>query len=141
MEALSKTKIICFDKTGTLTKGEFKVEKIYSNNISQEEFLNILCSLESYSNHPIAISISKLEHIKIEFTNIIRGEVSGDAKVNYLDYVNVYNHIQKIKHPELDKKELKNEYLISADMSGDGKVNYLDYVQIYNKIKELKGGN
>ena len=77
----------------------------------------------------------------IEYTNIIRGEVTGDGKINYLDYVNVYNHIQKVKHPESTKKELINEYLISADMSGDGKVNYLDYVKIYNKIKELKGGN
>lgn len=76
----------------------------------------------------------------IEYTNIIRGEVTGDGKINYLDYVNVYNHIQKIKHPESTKKELKNEYLISADISDDGKVNYLDYVRIYNKIKELKGG-
>lgn len=77
----------------------------------------------------------------IEYTNIIMGEVTGDGKINYLDYVNVYNHIQKVKHPESTKKELKQEYLISADMSGDGKVNYLDYVKIYNKIKELKGGN
>ena len=76
----------------------------------------------------------------IEYTNIIRGDVNGDGKINYLDYVNVYNHIQKVKHPELDKKELQNEYLVSANMSGDDKVNYLDYVQIYNKIKELKGG-
>lgn len=76
----------------------------------------------------------------IEYTNIIRGDVNGDGKINYLDYVSVYNHIQKQKHPELDKKELQNEYLISANMSGDDKVNYLDYVQIYNKIKELKGG-
>ena len=57
-----------------------------------------------------------------------------------MDYVNVYNHIQKVKHPELNKKELTNEYLISADISEDGKVNYLDYVKIYNKIKDLKGG-
>lgn len=85
--------------------------------------------------------IYKNNKLIIEYINIIRGEVTGDAKINYLDYVNVYNHIQKVKHPELDKKELKNEYLISADMSGDGKVNYLDYVQIYNKIKELKGEN
>ena len=55
--------------------------------------------------------------------------MSGDGKINYLDYVNVYNHIQKIKHPESDKKELVNEYLIAADMSGEGKINYLDYVQ------------
>ena len=85
--------------------------------------------------------IFKNNNLVIEYTNIIRGEVTGDGKINYLDYVNVYNHIQKVKFPELTKKELKNEYLISADMSGDGKVNYLDYVKIYNKIKELKGGN
>lgn len=77
----------------------------------------------------------------IEYTNIIRGDVTGDGKINYLDYVSVYNHIQKIKHPQSSKNELKNEYLISADISNDGKINYLDYVKIYNKIKELKGGN
>jgi len=76
-----------------------------------------------------------------EYTNIIKGEVNGDGKINYLDYVNVYNHIQKIKHPETNKKELINEYLFAADISGDGKINYLDYVKIYNKIKELKGEN
>ena len=55
------------------------------------------------------------------------------------------NEYQKLAmttlNPELDKKELQNEYLIAADISGDGKINYLDYVKIYNKIKELKGGN
>lgn len=76
-----------------------------------------------------------------KYTNIIRGEVTGDGKINYLDYVSIYNHIQKVKHPELTKKELKNEYLVSGDISLDGKINYLDYVKIYNKIKELKGGN
>ena len=76
-----------------------------------------------------------------EYSHIIRGDVNGDGKLNYLDYVNVYNHIQKMKHPKSTKKALVNEFLISADMSDDGKVNYLDYVKIYNKIKELKGGN
>ena len=42
----------------------------------------------------------------IEYTNIIRGEVNGDGKINYLDYVNVYNHIKKTKNPESSKKEL-----------------------------------
>ena len=83
--------------------------------------------------------IYKNNVLVIEYTNIIRGEVNGDGKINYLDYVNVYNHIQKVKHPESTKKELVNEFLISADISNDNKVNYLDYVQIYNKIKELKG--
>lgn len=75
-----------------------------------------------------------------EYHISILGDTSGDGKINYLDYVNVYNHIQKVKHPELNKKLLENEYLLAADMSGDGKISYLDYVKIYNRIKELKGG-
>ena len=58
-----------------------------------------------------------------------------------MDYVNVYNHIQKTKHPDSNKRLLVNEFLSAGDMSGDNKINYLDYVRIYNKIKELKGGS
>ena len=69
------------------------------------------------------------------------GDTSGDGKINYLDYVNVYNHIQKVKDPESNKKLLTDVYLLAADMSKDNKISYLDYVMIYNKIKELKGDN
>jgi len=75
-----------------------------------------------------------------EYIISILGDVNGDGKINYLDYVTVYNHIYKSKHPESSKKLLENEYLIAADTSLDGKISYLDYVKIYNKIKELKGG-
>ena len=75
------------------------------------------------------------------FTNIVSGDTNGDGKINYLDYVNVYNHIQKSKYPELNKNLLENEYYIAGDMTNDNKINYLDYVKIYNKIKELKGEN
>lgn len=60
VEALSKTKTICFDKTGTLTKGNFVVSKINLHNINEETFINILVGIESFSNHPIALSICKL---------------------------------------------------------------------------------
>ncbi|BCS82143.1 heavy metal translocating P-type ATPase [Anaerocellum diazotrophicum] len=46
-----------FDKTGTITNGTLSVEKIVPVGISQQEFLKILISLESLSNHPIAKSI------------------------------------------------------------------------------------
>lgn len=75
-----------------------------------------------------------------EYRVALLGDTSGDGKVSYLDYVNVYNHIQKVKHPESGKVLLVDEYLLAADLSGDGKVNYLDYVQVYNKIKEQKRG-
>ena len=85
--------------------------------------------------------IYKNRTLYAELTNVVSGDTNGDGKINYLDYVNVYNHIQKTKHPENNKKLLVDEYLSAADMSKDNKISYLDYVRIYNKIKELKGGS
>jgi uncharacterized repeat protein (TIGR02543 family) len=75
-----------------------------------------------------------------EYTNVVEGDVNGDGKISYLDYVAIYNHIYKVKHSNSNKKLLVNSYLSSADMNLDGKISYLDYVAIYKKIKSLKGG-
>ena len=50
---------LIFDKTGTLSSGIFKISKIEINNTSlkEETILQIIASLESYSQHPIARSI------------------------------------------------------------------------------------
>ena len=50
---------LIFDKTGTLSSGVFKISKIENNNTSLKEdtILQIIASLESYSQHPIARSI------------------------------------------------------------------------------------
>ena len=73
------------------------------------------------------------------YTIVVVGDVSGDGIINYLDYVKVYNHIQKVKHPEINKTLLENEYFVAGDMSGDNSISYLDYVKIYNRIKQDKG--
>lgn len=59
LEAISKVKTIVFDKTGTLTKGEFKVSKVIPQGILEEELLELAALGESYSNHPIAVSIKE----------------------------------------------------------------------------------
>jgi len=50
---------LIFDKTGTLSSGIFKISKIENNNTSLKEdtILQIIASLERYSQHPIARSI------------------------------------------------------------------------------------
>ena len=50
---------LIFDKTGTLSSGIFKISKIGNSNTSLKEdtILQIIASLESYSQHPIARSI------------------------------------------------------------------------------------
>lgn len=72
-------------------------------------------------------------NLEKEFINVVRGDVNGDGKISYLDYVKVYNHIQQ--------NQLTGAYLKAADLSKDNKVSFMDYVKIYNKIEELKGGN
>lgn len=60
LELASRVDTVVFDKTGTLTKGEFKVSRMIpavSADITAEELLDIAAHAESYSTHPIAISI------------------------------------------------------------------------------------
>ena len=59
MEALSKPETVVFDKTGTLTKGSFTVTRISPVNVSESELLKNIALAESYSNHPIAVSIKE----------------------------------------------------------------------------------
>ncbi len=57
LETLAKVEKVAFDKTGTLTEGGFSVTEISPVGITEEELLEIAALAESYSNHPIAISI------------------------------------------------------------------------------------
>ena len=59
LEALAETEIIVFDKTGTLTKGIFQVQQVLPEGISADELLEIAAYAESYSNHPISLSLQK----------------------------------------------------------------------------------
>lgn len=58
LENAHKVKYVCFDKTGTLTKGNLTVSKIFTyGNVSENDVIYILASLEKNSEHPIAKAI------------------------------------------------------------------------------------
>jgi Cu+-exporting ATPase len=59
LEAFRTIKQVIFDKTGTLTTGEFALHDWRSLSRTPEEFRQIVFSLEKYSNHPIARSITR----------------------------------------------------------------------------------
>ena len=65
------------------------------------------------------------------YKNTIIGDVSGDKKVNALDYIKIKNHIMGTKL--LSEDELKR-----ADVSGDNKITALDYIKIKNHIMGTK---
>lgn len=60
LELFKNIRQVVFDKTGTLTTGKFELGsfQITDATFSEEEFKQLVFSLEKYSNHPIAASIS-----------------------------------------------------------------------------------
>ena len=59
LELLKDLETVVFDKTGTLTEGVFSVTEINTNVIDKEKLIEVAAMAESFSNHPIAISIIK----------------------------------------------------------------------------------
>ena len=60
LELFKNIQQVVFDKTGTLTTGRFAIRKweFSKNKISDEDFRRIVFSLEKYSNHPLAKTIT-----------------------------------------------------------------------------------
>ncbi len=86
LEILSKTEIIVFDKTGTLTKGVFNVQEIHSDVISKDELLELTAYAESYSNHPISLSLKRAYDKNINNERIADvEEISGHGVVAVVD--------------------------------------------------------
>ena len=86
LQDLADVKTIVFDKTGTLTKGTFEVTSITPVSIPREELLQLCAKAESYSTHPIALSIeraARLENPKEGVSNV--EEVAGKGIIAQID--------------------------------------------------------
>jgi len=58
LEELARTGIVVFDKTGTLTQGTFKVTGIHpAEGTTEQQLLEAAALAESWSKHPISLSI------------------------------------------------------------------------------------
>lgn len=58
LENLAKVKAIALDKTGTLTKGKPEVvDVLVRDDLTEEQLLRYVGSIEKYSNHPLASAI------------------------------------------------------------------------------------
>lgn len=91
LEALSKAETVVFDKTGTLTNGTFSVTAIHPRQISEGELLDIAAAAESFSSHPIAVSILKAHGGHIDKSRIGSiEELSGRGIHAEIDGKSVY---------------------------------------------------
>jgi len=66
-----------------------------------------------------------------EYTNIIRGDVNGNAIIDIIDYIRIMKDI-------MDTTKLSGVYIKAADVNQNGKIDIIDYIRIMKMIMEEK---
>ena len=66
IEALAHCETVVFDKTGTLTEGSFQVTAVHPDAVDEKELLRLAAAAESYSDHPISLSLKTACHDSID---------------------------------------------------------------------------
>lgn len=90
LEILADTKYVVFDKTGTMTQGVFEVSGIHHNHMADEKLLEYAALAESYSSHPISLSIKRAYGKDIDQSRVRNiEEISGHGVVAQIDGVTV----------------------------------------------------
>ena len=78
LEGLSEVRNVVCDKTGTLTEGVFEVTDIIEGSLDKDKLLELAAHAESFSNHPISLSIQKAYTGQIDNNRIAEvRELSG----------------------------------------------------------------
>ena len=78
LEELARTGIVVFDKTGTLTQGTFKVTGVHpADGITDEQLVEAAALAESWSEHPISLSIKAAYGKEIDSARVTDVEELG----------------------------------------------------------------
>jgi len=142
LENLGKVKVIAFDKTGTLTRGQPVVTDILPFNGNELEILELACSVEKYSEHPLARAIIK----KAEETGVKSQDVTefsaitgygAKAKVRdklvYVGKLGLFEKFgQKIRDiPQIEtlRSEGKTVMLVGTESNIDGIIAIRDEIR------------
>ena len=133
IETLAKTSIVVFDKTGTLTEGKFSV---VSGN---EKAIEYAAYAETYSDHPIALSIAKAYGKSVDKTRIQEvEEITGHGIIAVIDGMKVLagnmKLMQRYNIAVDDTEILKNGSGTVVYVAVGGE--YIGSVAISDKIKK-----
>lgn len=150
LEALNDVETVVFDKTGTLTKGVFEVTEIVTREgYSKKELLELAAFAESYSNHPIGVSILKAYGKEVDRNRIDSyDEISGHGTKVVIQGEQVSGGMLKLmkKGKEVlagNAKLMKKENISYDEVSSVGTVvhlavdkQYAGYIVISDEVKE-----
>lgn len=135
LEVLSEIKYIVFDKTGTLTKGDFSVSSIWAKDGEEEELLEKVAFVESYSDHPVAKAVLKRWNGTIDKNRVSEvEEIPGHGMKARVDGTLLF----------VGNKKLMNKYEIPfEEQQSEGTVlyvaenhEYIGSIEVSDTIKE-----
>ena len=141
LEQTGKMNIVALDKTGTITKGHPVVSEIHPvNGYSQKELLTYACSLESYSEHPLAYAIlekGKEFDIQIketqDFMSITGNGIQGKIE-NSLFMAGSVSFIQKYVDIDINFDSVSRQGKTPVLFLKDNKL--MGYISIEDEMKE-----
>lgn len=144
LEQTGKINTVVLDKTGTITKGEPQVTDIYSPALSENELIRLAVSLESLSEHPLALAITEYAKEKnISSADVTEFEaISGNGLKAMLDGREIYGgNIKYIKEKaalpsgvEEKADEYSNEGKTPLFFAYDG--NFIGIIAVADVIKK-----
>lgn len=135
LEKLANCEIIVCDKTGTLTEGVFKVQKIVSKKITEDELLFYATTAEYYSNHPIALSLKDacLKKINIKMIKDTKEYTGKGVEVSYNGKKILVGNEKLFKDKNINiEKTDESGTIIYIAIDGE----YAGYIVISDKIKD-----
>ncbi len=121
LESSADISCVVFDKTGTLTTADITVSKIKTKNISEDELLKYVYSVERHSNHPVAKAITDFAKQKeisfLDTKNIIETAGKGISAIIEDKTIKIGKHrwLETEAVKELEKEEEEAGLYVSID--------------------------
>ncbi|MDT8859547.1 heavy metal translocating P-type ATPase [Alkalihalobacillus sp. MEB130] len=145
LEEAGRVDAVAFDKTGTLTKGKPEVTNMWvSEQTTENEFLNVMASLEQNSKHPLALAIltfiegkmnTSLEEVTDFYSETGKGVTGTINKVSYfvgsVGYINEVTHMsdEVISQVQQFKSDGKTVVLLATSQNVIGMLALADSVR------------
>ncbi|WP_213196084.1 heavy metal translocating P-type ATPase [Cloacibacterium caeni] len=142
LEEMEKVNVIITDKTGTLTEGKPSLTQIFSENIPENEALQLAASLNKNSEHPLSQAVlnkakffdsaqnDNLKEVK-NFENISGRGILGEIDSKKLFLGNI--HYLKENHFEISENLLQKAQIL------ENEANTVSYLTIDEKAVAVFG--
>lgn len=140
LDVMTKVNTLVMDKTGTLTKGVFEVQRVVAPALAKDQLLRMAAALESKSNHPIAVAISRYAGASINLPAVESlEEIAGYGLKGSVEGREVLaGNVKLLKKFGIDyDPQLENETDTIVAIAIDGK--YAGFISIADELKEDAG--